>query len=79
MVRGRGFEPLNPYGTRFPNIYVMFLSFAYACSDVSRAFDLASPFRRLGVWHWGAKRPFAYPRNSQRLTPHANSTPEAPT
>ena len=20
MVRGRGFEPLNPYGTRFPNI-----------------------------------------------------------
>jgi len=45
MVRGRGFEPLNPYGTRFPNIYVMFLSFAYACSDVSRAFDLASPLQ----------------------------------
>jgi len=22
MVRGRGFEPLNPYGTRFPNIFV---------------------------------------------------------
>jgi len=22
LVRGRGFEPLNPYGTRSPNIYV---------------------------------------------------------
>jgi len=38
MVRGRGFEPLNPYGTRFPNIVVwMFLSFAYTwCGCVSR-------------------------------------------
>ena len=47
MVRGRGFEPLNPYGTRSPNTRPwMFLSFTYVWFDTSRAFDLASPSQR---------------------------------
>jgi len=81
MVRGRGFEPLNPYGTRSPNIPLMFLSFAYTRLIVSRAFDLASPFQvGLEVWQWEAKRLLtADPRSSQRLTPQANATRKAVT
>jgi len=44
MVRGRGFEPLNPYGTRFPNTSLDVPELrVHMVRWVSRAFDLASP------------------------------------
>ena len=44
LVRGRGFEPLNPYGTRFPNTSLDVPELrVHMVRWVSRAFDLASP------------------------------------
>ena len=51
MVRGRGFEPLNPCGTRSLNIQgsldVPELHVRMVFRDASRAFDLASPSRNV--------------------------------
>jgi hypothetical protein len=69
MVRGRGFEPLNPYGTRFLNtscdvpelrVHVVLLRLA--------PLTWLCPSGDLGVWHGGAKCSYAaYPRNARGL------------
>ena len=86
MVRGRGFEPLNPYGTRSPNIRVDVPEL-----HVRMVWIRLAPLtwlRPLGirVWRWGAgarfgrglppHKPGSYPAREPTVRrPHKVNTP----